>query len=179
MYIDRSRAARAGGVLLCTLAALGVTSTAAADSTVRSGTKVLSETTQLVKTASGKEVLRTRSEYNWDDGLTYHYDYDAAGALVEVRQSTAAPRASDDELQQAYALVWEDDEVRQIRKRQAGLEINGGFPYRQAKGSCAAPARCVQVFLFDGENVVKHMLVDLRSNTIAERNHVPPRNRED
>ena len=57
--------------------------------------------------------------------------------------------------------------------------IDGGFIIQQTHvgGPCNAGARCLQIFLFDGENVVRHMLVDLRTNTIVDHDYVPPRNR--
>lgn len=165
--------AKAWGLVACLTLTFG---TAAADS-VRHGTKQLAESTVMEKTDKGRELRRIRSEYNWDDGIVYRYVHDADGQLLEVRKSYKGLRPDDQELEQAFALVWQDTEVRSIRKRQAGLTINGGFTYLEKEGPCARPARCVQVFLFDGENVVKHMLVDLRSNRIVNHNFVPSRNR--
>jgi hypothetical protein len=33
------------------------------------------------------------------------------------------------------------------------------------------------MLLFDGDNVVRHMLVDMRTGKVLERDYVPPRNR--
>ncbi len=148
----------------------------AADGAVRQGTKFVGESTLMEKTDKGKALRRIRTEYSWDDGLVYNYVHDADGQLLEVRKSYNGLRPDDTELEEAFALVWQDDEVREIRRRQAGLDINGGFIYREKDGACALPARCVQVFLFDGENVVRHMLVDLRTNRIVARDYVPARN---
>ena len=159
------------------LASLATIAAAQGDvATTRHGSKFVAESTLMEKTPTGKALRRIRTEYNWDDGLVYSYVHDADGKLLEVRKSYNGLRPDDEELAQAFALVWEDDEVQAIRRRQAGLDINGGFTYRRSEGACALPARCVQVFLFDAENVVKHMLVDLRSNRIVDRNFVPDRN---
>ena len=145
---------------------------------IRQGVRLIGETTELEKTDAGAELRRIRSEYSWDDGLVYSYVHDINGKLLEVRRSYNGLRPDEQELAQAFALVWDDPEVQTIRRRQAGIEIDGGFTYREKTGSCALPSRCVQVFLFDGENVVRHMLVDLRSNRIVDRDYTPPRNLE-
>lgn len=159
--------------------AIGAVPSAAAEQTAaRSGVKAVSEYTEIQKVDGRRQVVRTRVEYNWDDGLVYSYRHDEDGELIDVHTSTNGLRPDDAELKEAFDLVWNDSEVRTIRSRQAGLEINGGFIYREPKGRCAAPARCIQVFLFDAENVVRIMLVDLRTRSIADRNYIPPRNRE-
>jgi len=145
----------------------------AADGATRQGTKFVGESTLMEKTAKGKELRRIRTEYNWDDGLVYNYVHDADGKLLEVRKSFNGLRPDDEELAHAFAMVWDDAEVKEIRRRQAGLDINGGFIYRTESGACALPARCVHVLLFDGENVVRNMIVDLRTNRIVKRDHVP------
>ena len=145
----------------------------AADEAVRHGVKSLGETTHLEKTKNGRELRRIRSEYNWDEGVIYSYVHDAEGTLLETRVSHNGLRPDEAELQHAFDMVWNDPEIATIRRRQAGIDINGGFIYREKEGSCAAPARCIQVFLFDGENVVRHMLVDLRTNKIVNRDYVP------
>lgn len=164
------RVSAASGLLIASLACA---SASVADGATRYGTKLVGETTQLEKTDKGRELRRIRTEYNWDDGLVYRHVHDAGGKLIETRVSHNGLRPDDAELEQAFALVWNDDEVREIRRRQAGLDINGGFTYREKSGACALPARCVQVFLFDGENVVRHMLVDLRTNKIVNSDYVP------
>ncbi len=171
MTRHRKHVSAACGLLIAALA-LGPAALAA-DAATRQGTKFVGETTQLEKTDKGRELRRIRTEYNWDDGLVYRYVHDADGNLVETRVSHNGLRPDDTELEQAFALVWDDDEVREIRRRQAGLDINGGFTYREKSGACALPSRCIQVFLFDGENVVRHMLVDLRTNKIVNRDYVP------
>ena len=165
-------------LLFLALAAIGTTPTAAAEQAARSGVKAVSQYTEIQKVDGRRQVVHTRVEYNWDDGLVYSFRHDENGELIDVQTSTNGLRPDDAELKEAFDLVWTDPEVRTIRARQAGLEVNGGFIYREAKGRCAAPARCIQVFLFDAENVVRIMLVDLRTRTIADRNYIPPRNRE-
>lgn len=166
-----------GVLLLSGAAAVAVAGSAlAAEPVTRSGTMPVSESRELLKIDGALQEVHSRVEYNWDDGLVYTYRHNAKGELLDVLTSTNALRPTDAELAAAFDLVWNDPEVRTIRSRQAGLEINGGFTYREPTGKCAAPARCVQVFLFDGENVVRHMLVDLRTGSIANRSYIPPRN---
>ncbi|MFK7886778.1 MAG: hypothetical protein AB8G16_07920 [Gammaproteobacteria bacterium] len=150
---------------------------AAADDAVKHGQKIVSESTLMEKTANGREYRRIITRYNWDDGVTYSDVYDKAGTLLETRTSTLGLAPDEAELARAYELVWQDQEVQDIRRQQAGIDINGGFTHTEKSGKCAAPARCIQVFLFDGENVVKHMLVDLRTDRIVDHDYVPPRNR--
>jgi hypothetical protein len=159
--------------LVTALAAVGAT----ADEATKSGMKWVGESTHMEKTADGREWRRIVTLYNWDSGITSFQVYDKAGTLIETRQSRLGLTPDADELARAYELVWQDEEVQQIRQRQAGLDINGGFTFMEKAGVCAAPARCIQVFLFDGENRVKHMLVDLRTDRIVNHNYIPPRNR--
>lgn len=165
------------GVAGCVLLGLPICASVSADPALRTGSKVVSESTLLEKTPAGREFRRIRTEYHWDDGLVYHYVYDKAGSLVDTRISYKGLRPDAQELARVFSLVWEDPQVRSIRGRQAGLEVNGGFTFQEKTGACARPARCIQVFLFDGENVVKHMLVDLRTDKIVNYDYVPPRNR--
>ncbi|MEO1574334.1 MAG: hypothetical protein AAFU65_05165 [Pseudomonadota bacterium] len=168
--------ARLGAVCAFALGLLAA-GTVWAEDAVKRGQVVIDETTTMEKTADGRAFRRIVTRYNWDDGVTYRDVYDKAGALIETRTSTLGVAPNEEELARAFELVWSDPEVQDIRRRQAGLDINGGFTHTEKTGKCAAPARCIQVFLFDGENVVKHMLVDLRTDRIVERDHVPPRNR--
>lgn len=160
--------------------ALGVFAlhSAAADTAVKHGDKIVSDSTLMEKTANGREFRRIVTRYNWDDGITYSDVYDKSGKLLETRTSTLGVAPDEDELARAFELVWEDQEVQDIRRRQAGIDMNGGFTHTEKRGKCAAPARCIQVFLFDGENVVKHMLVDLRTDRIVDHDYIPPRNQE-
>lgn len=169
--------ARRGAVCALVLGLLAAVSATAQDA-VKRGQMVIDEATTMEKTANGREFRRIVTRYNWDDGVTYRDVYNKAGALVETRSSRLGVPPTEDELARAFELVWADAEVQDIRRRQAGLDINGGFTHIEKTGKCALPARCIQVFLFDGENVVKHMLIDLRTDRIVERNHVPSRNRE-
>jgi hypothetical protein len=151
---------------------------AVADDAVKHGDKIVSDSTLMEKTANGREFRRIVTRYSWDEGITYSDVYNKAGELVETRTSTLGVAPDEDELARAFELVWEDQEVQDIRRQQAGIDINGGFTHTEKTGKCAAPARCIQVFLFDGENVVKHMLVDLRTDRIVDHNYIPPRNKE-
>jgi len=165
------------GIVCAALFGLLATTSATANDAVRSGQKLIGESTLMEKTDNGRELRRIVTHYNWDDGITYSKVYNEAGTLLETRKSTLGYSPDEDEIQRAFDLVWQDAEVQAIRSRQAGIDINGGFTHLEKTGKCAAPARCIQVFLFDGENVVKHMLVDLRLDKIVDHAYVPPRNR--
>lgn len=165
------------GIILATLLAGLAAASATADEAVRSGLKRVGESTHMEKTANGRELRRVVTLYDWDSGATLRRVYDKTGKLIETRKSYLGLAPDAEELQRAFDLVWQDAEVQEIRRRQAGLDINGGFTYLEERGHCAPPARCIQVFLFDGENRVKHMLVDLRTDRIVDHNYIPPRNR--
>ncbi len=145
----------------------------------RTGTVIMSEWTEAVKTPEGKQFRRYVAEYDWDTGLMHRHAYDADGVHLSTRTMKRAPTPSDDEIAEAIAIVRDNPEVVDIQRRQAGIQIDGGFIIQQTKdeGPCHGNARCLQIFLFDGENVVRHMLVDLRANTIVDADYVPPRNR--
>ena len=146
---------------------------------VKHGTMDLGEWTDAVKTNHGKEARRYHAVYEWDTGLTHEYAYTLDGKLVGERSYRAAPTPNPDEVEEAKAIVLADPEVTAILRRQPEVSLQGGFPIAQtaAEGPCTERTRCLQMLLFDGNNVVRHMLVDLRTGSILERDYIPPRNR--
>ncbi len=164
---------------IAALAAFAANGSLAADTTQRSGTTVMGEWTDSIKTSKGKEWRSYRVVYDWDSGLTTREEYDANDKLIGTTSRRAAPSPTRDEVAEAAAIVDADVEVQQIRRQQGGLALEGGFVIRQAagEGPCTQSTRCVQMFLFDGENVVRQILVDLKSRKILEPDYIPPRNR--
>lgn len=161
------------------LAVFAASPTLAADTAQRSGTTVMGEWTDSVKTAKGKEWRSYRVVYDWDTGITTREEYDANDQLIGTSTRRAAPSPTLEEVAEAAAIVNADLEVQQIRRQQGGLALEGGFVIRQeaGEGPCTGSTRCVQMFLFDGENVVRQILVDLKSRKILEPDYIPPRNR--
>jgi hypothetical protein len=153
----------------------------AAPAHTKHGTMDLGEWTDAVKTPKGKEARHYRAVYDWDTGLTHEYAYTLDGKLVSQRAYRAAPTPSPEEVEEAKAIVLADPEVTQILRRQPDLSLQGGFAMEQTpqEGPCTQRTRCLQMLLFDGDNVVRHMLVDLHTGTILERDYIPPRNRGD
>jgi hypothetical protein len=164
-------------VLLFTVCSLPL-AVPAADA-VRHGTLELGTWVDAAKTPAGKEPRRHRLVYEWDTGLTHETVHTLDGKLVSERRYRAVPPGTPDEVEEAAAVVLADAEVAQILERQPSLGLQGGFAMDADGGvaACGAPARCLQMFLYDGDNVVRHMLVDLRTGTLVERDYVPPRNR--
>ncbi|MEL7448889.1 MAG: hypothetical protein AAFN78_06750 [Pseudomonadota bacterium] len=170
------------GLRLLGVTALAVFATSvasAADVTQRSGTTVMGEWTDSVKTPKGKEWRSYRVVYDWDTGITTREEYDANDQLIGSTTRKAAPSPTPEEIAEAAAIVEADVEVQQIRRQQGGLALEGGFVMRHKpeEGPCTQSTRCVQMFLFDGENVVRQILVDLKSRSILEPDYIPPRNR--
>ena len=83
---------------------------------------------------------------------------------------TRAPSPSPDEIAEAIAIVRDDPEVIEIQRRQAGIQTDGGFIIRQTKseGPCNANSRRLQIFRSTVRTSCRHMLVDLRANTIVD-----------
>ena len=152
---------------------------AATGQAVKHGTMDLGEWTDAVKTDHGKEARRYHAVYEWDTGLTHEYVYTLDGKLVSERSYRAAPTPSPAEIEEAKAIVLADPEVAAILSRQPEVSLQGGFAIEQtaAEGPCTERTRCLQMLLFDGNNVVRHMLVDMRTSSILERDYIPPRNR--
>ncbi len=144
----------------------------------RSGNEILADYEDAVKTKSGKEVRRIQVVYNWDEGATYTHTFDKSGKLADTNVVYGSPTPSEAEVAEAVAIVEAYPDVVTIKRRQAGIAIDGGFPFRKSTGVCARPARCLQMFLFDAENVVRHMLVDMRTRTVVDSDYIPPQNRE-
>ncbi len=150
---------------------------AMADTPVRSGIKVIGEYSEAVKTDFGQEIRQFRVEYHWDEGATYTRGFDKHGEQVSLQVVKGSPAPDEQEIEEAFAIVHAHPDTQAIKARQAGIDINGGFPFQAKTGACASPARCVQIFLFDAENVVRHMLVDLRSQRVVNTDYIPPQNR--
>jgi len=152
---------------------------AASGPAAKHGTMDLGEWTDAVKTDHGKEARHYRAVYDWDTGLTHEYAYTLDGKLVSERSYRGAPAPSPEEIEEARAIVLADPEIASILSRQPQFLLDGGFSIEQtaSEGPCTERTRCLQMFLYDGNNVVRHMLVDLRTGSILERDYTPPRNR--
>lgn len=170
-----------GALTLTFTIALIAPGIANAGATVKHGTMDLGTWTDTVKTDHGKEARRYHAEYEWDTGLTHESAYTLDGRLVSERRYRAAPAPQPEEIAEARAIVLADPEVADILSRQPTFELAGGFAIEQtaAEGPCTERTRCLQMLLFDGPNVVRHMLVDMHTGSILERDYVPPRNRGD
>ncbi|MFK8032478.1 MAG: hypothetical protein AB8G18_19815 [Gammaproteobacteria bacterium] len=166
--------------LLAITSSLHVLPTASADTAIRSGSEVIADYKDAVKTDKGKEVRRIQVVYNWDEGATYTYTFDKSGAnKAQTQVVYGPPTPTDAEIVEALAIVEAYPDVISIKQRQAGIAIDGGFPFEAPTGVCARPARCLQMFLFDAENVVRQMLVDMRTRSVVDSDYIPPQNRED
>lgn len=153
---------------------------ATADSpTAMTGLEVLGESTDSVKTADGRQQRVVRMVYDWDTATMYREVFTMDGERLSRSAVDTLPGPSANDIQRALRIVRSDADVAQIMRSQGGLQLDGGFPILQAagEGPCVRGTRCVQMFLFDGENVVRHMLVDLRSGRILDPDYIPPRNR--
>ncbi len=165
-------------LLLVIASSLGTASLAFASDAVRSGNEIIADYSDAVKTATGKEVRRIQVVYNWDEGATYTYTFDKSGTKTDTHVVYGPPTPSEAEIIQALDIVESHPDVITIKRRQAGIGIDGGFPFEAATGVCARPARCLQMFLFDAENVVRQMLVDMRTGKVVDSDYIPPQNRE-
>lgn len=149
-----------------------------ADEPIHRGEQSLAQYTEAAKTADGKKEKRlVKVTYDWDTGTIHTRSYNSDGDKVNSHSIQRPPTPDEAEISQAIKIVQQHPEVRSITARQAGIDINGGFPHTELSGVCARPARCVQMFLFDAENVVRHMLVDLRIGKVVDSNYIPPQNR--
>ncbi len=180
MKVDRQgRWGAWAGAGAMVLAAVLLAVPASAEAPVRTGKQVLGEWTDAVKTPQGKQKRRFRTTYDWDTGTSMRETFDLQGKRLSIQKINSAPSPSPVEIERAREIVLADVEVGEIARRQGGLQLDGGFTLTHAagEGPCVAGTRCVQMFLFDGENVVRHMLVDLRLGRIVEPDYIPPRNR--
>lgn len=154
-------------------------SSALAADAVRSGNEIIDDYHDAVKTDNGREVRRIQVVYNWDEGATYTYTFDKSGKKTQTSVVYGPHTPSEDEIAEALDIVLAHPDVITIQQRQAGITIDGGFPFEAAEGVCARPARCLQMFLFDAENVVRQMLVDMRTRRVVDSDYIPPQNREE
>lgn len=147
---------------------------------VRTGKVVVGQWTERIKHEDGgSEVALITAWYDWESGTSYREIHDQRGALVRTLEGRKAPRPSPEEIQQAIDMVYRDDALGSLIRKQR-LTVDGGFLLEQGpgEGRCTQGSRCLQIFLFDGVNVARHTVVDLKRGRIVYRNYVPPQNRE-
>lgn len=163
--------------ILAATSVLSLALPAQANSAIKSGNTELAEYSEVIKTVNGKEMRHFKVEYNWDEGATYTHSYNKAGTLIDSHVVIGAPTPNQHEIAQAVTIANAYPDVVEIKHRQAGIDVAGGFPFEAKTGACARPARCLQIFLFDAENVVRHMMVDLRIGKVVIADYIPPQNR--
>lgn len=171
---------------LAILAAIFVASAAEAQrdhtggAKVRTGKSVVGQWTERIKLEDGgTQVLQVTAFYDWTSGRAYREFRDDRGRLAWTLRDRKAPRPFPEEIQQAFDKVYRDRALGPMIRQQR-LEVDGGFLLEQApgEGPCGLGSRCIQVFLFDGLNVARQAIVDLKTDRIVYRNYVPTRNRE-
>lgn len=151
----------------------------AGDAQVRSGKVVIGQWTERVKLeGGGTEVTQVTALYDWTSGKSYREIRNEKGRLVHTLKGRKAPRPFPEEIEAAFSMVYDDEALGSLIRQQR-LQVDGGFLLEQARGQgpCSLGSRCIQVFLFDGINVARHTVVDLKTNQIVYRDYVPQRNR--
>lgn len=140
------------------------------------GSRVVSSWQEDVKLADGSDVVyRYEITYDYTTGRTVRTAFDTAGAIVERREIDYAPTPSEEEIAWATDLIRADAELGALAAERNAL-IEGGFVlHGDQLAACAAPARCLQFDLMSPDRLesIRFVVVDLRTETIVERNLFP------
>ncbi len=102
--------------------------------------------------------------FDYELGVTRRRVYSAEDWLISDEMLAGQPRATTDEIAEAFDTVRRDPELGQLA-RSVNAIIDGGFLLHEAAGKpCAAPpARCVQVYMLSESGHEEHRrpIVDL------------------
>lgn len=114
--------------------------------------------------------------FDYTEGVAYEYAYDASGQLISSRRfTTNLPRPSQEEFEEAIAIVRADAQLGRIMSR-TKARPEGGFLLEEGSGQpCGPRTRCVQI-LWMAENsmgLLRRVVVDLTKRSIAYASYVP------
>ena len=138
--------------------------------------RLLSTWEDPVKLPDGSEtVYRYEVTYDYDAGVALRTAYDTFGNVVETVELAAPPAPTPQEIEEAIALIQQDDELSALAA-QRNATVEGGFLlYGDQVEACAAPARCLQFDIIGPDRIesVRFVVVDLRTGAIVERDLFP------
>ncbi len=143
----------------------------------------------LIRSWTGDVKLEDGTTARWTTTLTYDAasgEYlrtitDASGATIKqetTRQAIYGP--SDEEVEQAKALILADDELGALYQRASNPVLSGGFTLLREEGhACGPGSRCLMFDLYDvdGRNAerIRFVVVDLGTRALVSRDFDPDR----
>lgn len=130
-----------------------------------------------VKVGDQEIPRRVEVLFDYARGVAYQNSYNEAGVRVSsLRITRGFPRPSEEEVAEAIGLLRSDGEFAPILGRFPDATVEGGFRLEEGKGKPCGPGhRCLQLQLRSSYNgtLLRRVVVDLASRSIAYRNHVP------
>ncbi len=114
--------------------------------------------------------------FDYELGAARRRTYDAQDWLISDEVLGGQPRATNDEITEAFDTVRRDPELGRL-VRNANAIIDGGFLLREAVGEpCGPPARCLQVYILSesGHEELQRPIVDMNPRArIVYRDYQP------
>lgn len=129
-----------------------------------------------VKVDGGEEVYRVEIYFDYARGEAKKLVYNAAGTTVEESWMPGQPRATRNELEEAFGVVKDDAEFGALVAQHNAI-VDGGFILvEEAGNACAYPgSRCIQVDIMTNSGLrrLRYVIVDLMTKQIVYRNYQP------
>jgi hypothetical protein len=129
----------------------------------------------------GRDEARTvRIYYDYTAGVARETISDQSGAVLEEKVLQAQPRPTDEEFEEAVAIVRADRVIGAMLARVKAVP-DGGFLLEEGDGKpCGPHSRCVQVVWLSPDRVglVRWTVIDLVRQGFAYRAYQPPQNEE-
>jgi hypothetical protein len=140
-------------------------------------TRVLKSWDDTIK-VDGAEIGRhVTIVFDYNTGVATEYAYDlASGQQLSVRRiTTNLPRPSQEEFDEAIAILRADPQMGRIMSR-TNARPEGGFLLEEDKGQpCGPRTRCIQILLMAGDSMglLRRVVVDLTKRSLAYSSYVP------
>jgi hypothetical protein len=126
------------------------------------------------KTATGDQYQRVEMGWSYDEKSAIRTISSLDGKQISREKLPAVTlRATDAEMEFAYALVRAEPSLREQTRRKDAI-FQGGFSLREPNTVCGEGSRCVHVMISDGivgHALFAHAIVDLAAGKIVEKHY--------
>ena len=128
-----------------------------------------------VKTPEGEVARRVEVVFDYAQGVAFENAYDASGRRLGSVALARQPRPSQEEIDEAVAILRADAYVGRILSRTGGIPEGGFILEERAGQACGPRTRCLQILIVspDRRGLLRRVVVDLTKGLVAYRAYVP------
>jgi hypothetical protein len=141
--------------------------------------RVLKTWNDTIKLDEFREIARRMEiTYDYDRGVATLSAYGADGVLMSQQELSHGPRPSQEEIDEAVAILQRDPQIGSIMRSRSAV-IEGGFILEERTGDpCGPRTRCLQIQLLspDRTGLIRWSVVDLTRRSIVYAAYVPNTN---